>query len=285
MAEPALKRIPLIGNQLYRVGQVYDIIAQPCTPVPSITVKAMFANLPMLVWSLFKPDPVDFLTERFGSVHKRRRKGRFTIQDVDIGLPKGGGGIRNVEFATVKLLERVGWYFLVVDATVDFSINWMSMAYRYSGCQDPLSGYAQTIHTGGLAWLSDGSDFYLSLGSPSFTAGYFASSGGVQKLTAGPRAVSASVNFGHTNQGTNGQPTAVVIEQTIGSPADVANMDLSGEIPTNINSASGVYRGYNILEPPGAYVVRVSSTPGWIFVTDWKLQISGFDQPGLEPDP
>lgn len=137
-----VRRIPIIGNDIYQAGQVIDIVSQPCTPSPSILVNAFFANIPMLLWSLVKPSPEDYLTERLGRHHKRRRKNRITIKDFDVGPPPGKRGAAWVEFSAIKFIERIGWYLLVADATTDFAINWTSMAYRYSGCQDPLSGYA-----------------------------------------------------------------------------------------------------------------------------------------------
>jgi len=37
----------------------------------------------------------------------------------------------------------VGWYFAVIDSTIDLTVNWTSMIYQYTGCHTPGSAYAQ----------------------------------------------------------------------------------------------------------------------------------------------
>lgn len=133
-----VRRIPIIGNDMYQVGQVIDIVSSPCTPDPYIAVQAFFYNVPQLVWSLVKPDPVDFVTERFGRPHKRKRRRRMRADDVWIPDSHGSrGDLAWAAWRGIRLVEKVGWYLLVVDATTDFVVNWTSMTYRNSGCPVP----------------------------------------------------------------------------------------------------------------------------------------------------
>ena len=138
------RRIPIIGNDIYQVGQVLSIAGQPCAPKPTIAVSAFFTYTPYLIWSLVKPEPIDFVTERFGRPHKRRRRARLNIDDLDALSGPGSPGFKNLVYSSFKFAERVGWYFLVADATSDFLINWTSVAYQWSGCFTPDPIIAQT---------------------------------------------------------------------------------------------------------------------------------------------
>lgn len=280
-----IRRLPIIGDDIYQAGQVVDIFSQPCAPEPTIMVKAFFANVPMLIWSLYKPDPFDYLTTRFGRGHKRRRKGRLHVGNIDTAPPGSGKGARWVSFTGTKIAERVGWYFLVADATTDFAINWTSMAYRFSGCQDPLSGYAQSIDNDGFEFLSTGARFGFSGGTPSFTTGYTAFSASVAKTNPGPRGVSGFAEFGLRPAASRGTVQKVEIEQQVGAVFTNVDADLTTPNREDYMAASGTNLIYNSFEPAATYRLFMTCTPGWIKVTRWGLTISGFDEPGVGPDP
>lgn len=278
------KRIPIIGADIYQVGQVIDIVSQDCTPTPTIAVNAFFANVPMLAWSLVKPSPEDYLTDRLGQRHKRKRKNRFRMADFDIGPKPGSRGAAWVEFSTIKLLERVGWYMLVIDATTDFAVNWTSMAYRYSGCQEPSSGYGSTDNGGTLDWFAIGGNTQMGLGSPDWTAGYFASNSVVSKTAPGPRMVTWGVDIEPHPSSPKGTVSRLFLRQSLNG----ANIDTDGDASEkgsdNSQHFGGITRGYNTLEPPHNYAVFAEADGGWCRAKNFRLTVSGFTS-GLEADP
>lgn len=134
----ALRNLPLIGSQVSKIGAVYDIVATPCDTEPLIWVLAFWHELPQMVWSIVKPDWNDAIIDRFGRHHHRRRRQRFHVDDImkpKFQIPKGT--LSWVAFGGVELLERIGWYFCLIDATTDFLVNWTSLVYQYSGCETP----------------------------------------------------------------------------------------------------------------------------------------------------
>lgn len=129
------KQIPVIGKSIARVGQVYDIVSQPCTPDPIVMVQALFHDAPKLLWSVFKPDVQDLAVDRAGIRHKKKPKRGFNIFDMldsSVQMPKGRTGW--AMFHLGHMAERIGWYLLIVDATTEFAVNWTSTVYEWSGC-------------------------------------------------------------------------------------------------------------------------------------------------------
>jgi len=127
--------IPFIGPWPSKVGKIISLWATPCSPSAEIWVKAFWHDLPWLVWAFIKPETTDLVSERFGTGHHRKRRKRFQIVDrypPRIPVPKGAVG--TAVFPIVQAAERVGWYLLIVDATLDFAINWQSTAYTWEGC-------------------------------------------------------------------------------------------------------------------------------------------------------
>lgn len=140
--DPLYRRIPIIGDDIYQVGQVYSILDQSCMPEPVLIVKGFFAYAPTLVWALAKPEPLDLAFNRGRRGHKRIRKRRLKIMDLDQLPVPDKPGVNKVLFNIAKAGEKIGWYFLVIDATTDFAVNWSSMAYQFSGCETPDPMYA-----------------------------------------------------------------------------------------------------------------------------------------------
>jgi len=129
------KQIPVIGKSIARVGQVFDVVTQSCTPDPVVYVEALFHDAPKLLWSVFKPDVNDLVVARAGIDHKKKPKRGFNIFDQlesSIKMPKGRVG--TAVFHLGQAAERVGWYLLIVDATTEFAVNWTSTVYEWSGC-------------------------------------------------------------------------------------------------------------------------------------------------------
>ncbi len=137
------KKVPVLGKWYGRVGRVYAIYNMPCQPTPQIWVYAAWVSTPRLLWSLFKPDFTDLKYDQVKAGFKRHgRKGKFkihTMQGPKYPVPKGLGW---AIFEGAEFAQRVGWYLCVIDATLEFAVNWSTLAYQYSGCAAPGIGYA-----------------------------------------------------------------------------------------------------------------------------------------------
>jgi len=134
--------IPIIGKQIAKVGKVYDIMQMPCAPTPEIWTLAFFYGIPRLLWSLYKPDPLDETWSRVGRTRgvKRRQKMRYTEEYTnDI---KVGSGLRWVRWAG-DWVQRIGWWMLIADAATSHALYWTSAAYAFEGCKTPNNPYAQ----------------------------------------------------------------------------------------------------------------------------------------------
>jgi len=148
--------LPIYKSWRYKVGRAVDLWAVPCTPTPEIWVSAFFHDIPHLLWSLTKPDSMDLTFDRFGLKHKRKPKKRFNIIDDMIGSSSVPGGKVGVAlFRGAQIAQRVGWYLLVADATADFAINWVSTAYRWTGCDQAAAGYGSSIGKTGYRLIHD----------------------------------------------------------------------------------------------------------------------------------
>lgn len=137
------RAIPLIGSDIAQIGQVVDIFATPCAPEPKVWVRAFWQAVPFLLISLFKPEPVEITPlRRRNRRHGKgiRITGRFQeMAEVRFSVPRGFGWVA----FTHEIMERVGWWLLVLDATTDFAVYWTSTVYEYAGCTTPGAPYAQ----------------------------------------------------------------------------------------------------------------------------------------------
>jgi hypothetical protein len=133
--------IPIIGDHLAKIGRVIDLWADPCKPDPVVWVYAFWQAIPTFAASLTKPELIDINIEhRRGKPRKgvkNKMKVDLLLRDALIEIPVP----RWVPFRVYELSQRIGWYFLVADATEQMAINWMSLAYRYNGCQTDLLKY------------------------------------------------------------------------------------------------------------------------------------------------
>lgn len=140
------EEIPIIGPWLGRVGQVRAMMATPCQIEPEVWVLAGFTGVPRLIWSLFKPDAFDLVTERFQRGHKKKRKRRFKFGGMVID-PDAVPNKKRLTWAIFKLgsiAETAGWWMLIIDASTELAVHWTSTAYIYSGCPVPQGSFAKT---------------------------------------------------------------------------------------------------------------------------------------------
>lgn len=139
---------PQIVDWPSKIGRLVALSATPCSPTPQIVAYGFFVSLPILVITLFKPDAQDSWLHRFGRPHKRRRKWGIkhgTIIFPQEPIPKGWA---TATWLLGEWAQRLGWYFLVVDATTDFLINWTSLIYAYSGCPSQGMPYLHQQNAG-----------------------------------------------------------------------------------------------------------------------------------------
>lgn len=135
--------LPFITPYFAKAGHVADIIMAPCDVDPWMAVYAAFEQTPQLLWSIYKPTAFDLVTERFTGGRLGHKKRKFTYQDRLLGKKSQTGKWGWAVFKGAQFAERVGWYMLIADATMDYLVNWTSMAYQYSGCEVPGLGGAR----------------------------------------------------------------------------------------------------------------------------------------------
>lgn len=155
--------IPLIGGQATKIGRIIDLWTAPCNVTPQINAFAFFQAIPTLLWSAVKPEIIDTNIVDSHRHRKKKPRPRFDVHDIwrdnliDIPLP------RWAIFRAAEFLDRVGWYFLIADATEDFIINWVSTAYLYVGCRLPYDAYAYRTTSGSLFFINNNGMTIFSL--------------------------------------------------------------------------------------------------------------------------
>lgn len=134
--------IPFIGDDLAKIGRAIDLYSSPCSPTAEIWVYGFFQAVPTLFISLLKPELIDInIRHRHGRPRKGKRL-RFiasaVFRDAIIEIPVPRWAV----FRIYEWTQRIGWYLLVADATEQFAINWMSLAYAYGGCKSGFIAYS-----------------------------------------------------------------------------------------------------------------------------------------------
>lgn len=140
----AYSKLPLIGPWLGRIGKSAQILSTPCMNSPLIIAQAAAMAAPRLLYSLFGPDCTDDLYDYLrgkGGLH-----GRKSIFGTLGSLPPTAAaeGLPVWMYELGDLGQKVGWYFALVDSTLEGILNWTSLVYQYSGCHIPGTPYAQS---------------------------------------------------------------------------------------------------------------------------------------------
>lgn len=132
----SLTRLPGIGPWFSRIGQVSDLMSYPCSASDQMWAKGFFTSIPYLIWSLFKPDPIDATLTRFGLPGSTHRYGRWKKARFIRGLLEPGpiNARRTAMWTLGELAQRIGWWFCIVDAGTNFAVNWTTSAMQYAGC-------------------------------------------------------------------------------------------------------------------------------------------------------
>lgn len=126
--------VPIIGGWTGKIGRLKGIAAIQCSPTPEVAVFAFWHQIPYLVYTLLAPDCESIIVDGYRGSGHRHRRGVHVKDGVAVeGQPPGKGwGWKYWKLYDLK--EKVGWFFLIVDGTIEFEINWMTTAYAWSGC-------------------------------------------------------------------------------------------------------------------------------------------------------
>lgn len=156
---PKTSDIPIIGPWMGKIGRLQQIQAIPCNPTPKIMAYAFWQQLPFLIYTLTVPDCEDIIQGAIGGFRHKHRRG-LHIKDGHVvpgHPPEPGIGWR--AFDLWELSDKVGFWMMIIDASLDLEINWMSTAYQYSGCGVASPSFAQweapagsDVVGGGLDW-------------------------------------------------------------------------------------------------------------------------------------
>lgn len=281
------RRVPLIGNDLYQVGQVYRIVSQPHGPDPWIAVQGFFAYAPTLIWSLFKPEVLDMAFDRIGRPHKRRRRRIFRAGDVWQLDQPAKGGLRWALFRTAQLTQRIGWYLIIADATTDFLVNWASMAYQWSGAIAPRDGWGRI--SGGFGSLGAVDGPWRQIwhgGSAEYIHPGDAQTSIISIDAWGPKTFSAEITAGtRPYLNSPGGITGIeILRQSTGMPDK--RTPLTHSDPANpLSPWSGVDTVLDATWPPTNWRVFVSLSGGWLDSLGCNIVAHGAPQGGIVHDP
>lgn len=126
-----------LGPWQPKVTRIRQLWVQPCNVNPFIWVAGYFAASPVILFNILSPDCLDYTADRVRRGHRRRRKMKWSITDHSDPINLKGDAAGWFAFKGLQLAQRVGWYFLIADATLDWVIHGTSFAYQWSGCEDP----------------------------------------------------------------------------------------------------------------------------------------------------
>lgn len=282
------KAAPVIGPWIGRIGQIQSILATPCTITPQIFVKAFFAGVPKLVWTLFKPDALDLTAERFQKGHRRRKRPILRAGGIIDGSVRAKPGLQTAVFTLGQLAQRIGWYFIIIDAATTHSLHWMSMAYQYSGCTTP-EGIWCTATLGGSI---------LSPSSEAFTASWSFAGGNAGPIISGPNITVPAGSTGSVFYTVSGKPPpnppylppygAVSGASLVQFPSGAILNDADGAMDGDGNSIfSGAYTPVEVLtNTTRTYQVHCKKTPGHLQLDESnRCQVVATPYGGLLADP
>jgi len=139
---PEVGDIPVIGPWAGKISSIANMWAEPCKPNPVVWFAAGIVGVAQVAAMLTKPDVFDLAFDRGKQPHKRKRRSRAK-PDYTIGQTLGGGanGLPKGFKLAGALGQRVGFYMILIDGTLDGAINATSLAYQWTGCHGWAPGY------------------------------------------------------------------------------------------------------------------------------------------------
>lgn len=275
------QQLPFIGQGIGRIGQVYQIQANPCDIDVEIWVYAFWSGLPQLGWQLFKPEALDNVITRFGRPIGRHARRRFRAREVFSPTINPGRGLGWAAFRIVGALEKIGWYFLVWDAATQTALNWTSLAYRWAGCTTPFAPFAHArleglwnIAPGQENWvpmsLVNEQTFIVTVDGiyvpPGYTANFTLQ---VQALPPTPERPGRLTRayLWNRNYGT------------------IIEMGLGQNTPSGVGYTQGVHRDYWAATPDGEWEVRLECDGGICQIEGCIFRAFGAVNEPILPDP
>lgn len=279
------KQIPFVGDQIYQVGQVYQIISSACTPDPIISVLAAFHYLPTLAWSLYKPIPFDSFTEVMGRRHKRRRRLKFLPSDILAKPTAKPGTVAWHHFRVGALAERIGWYFIVLDATTDFAVNWASMAYQWSGCQVEGTPYGIIALTTPVVFFSTGDFHQIAYNILVAQNIWGISIGSVGAVTTGPKMAQFGLNVDPGFMEPQATLEKLELRKIAFEGVTIYDMPVPEHDNQVVNEWDYTQRIFNEQDPPSTFQVWGKWSVGWAGYSAGSLNANGTLDAGILPDP
>lgn len=281
------KVIPIIGEDIYQVGQVIGILDQACVPNPVIAVEGFFSYLPTLVWSIAKPDAIDMTLDRAGRRHKRRRYRKFKKKYVDQGLIHPQSQFQRAVFRIGQAAQKVGFFLIIVDAGTDFAVNWATMAYQWSGCNVINPNWAQNWGNSPLYVEPFIQQPWNVLVTEHDDAGYGIASGNEVRLQqTGPFSLTYSAQPDiQPYQGRTGVVTDFWLDVEIGSFIyKRVNLEQK-EKPDGTKVWQGAYQ--DLFAEPKMVVVhpQIEWSDGYLAILDQTLTLDGAPSDSLLSDP
>lgn len=283
MASPY--RLPIVGGLTYKAGKLFDLAMTPCNGDPAIMIYGFFLYAPHIFWSLNKPDPIDFLADRFSDRHKRRRRRRF-IYDFHDTIPTGPkGSLGWWSLRGVDLTQRIGLYFLIADGTLDFLINWTSMVHEFSGC--PVVGAPHaSIRTSGTAEFNNFSTLRQIGGMTARSSHIWTTSTTtINQNTNGPSMFMGSISTNVATKNPKGRLIRTLIRKSSGAGIEWFGGEPQDPDPTKPMKSAFVTRDFTNFGTAGAYQLWGEFEPGWLRIGESYLNGSGTLDHGWKPDP
>jgi hypothetical protein len=151
-----------LGPWKPKLTKIYNMWTQPCDVNPIIWMTAYFAASPVIAYSVLTPDCLDIAGERMRVGHRKQRKGSIRMADYANPINVPGQGYMQVAFKFYSAAQRIGWYLTIIDATLEWVVVGTSLAYQWTGCQDPESPRATLDMQNAVLFLLPASTFFIN---------------------------------------------------------------------------------------------------------------------------
>lgn len=275
-------KIPIVGPWISRIGKVHDIMTTACDVDPEIWVEAFFYGVPRMLVAQLKPTPQDFIDDRFGVTHKRKTKRKFHFVDELIDPNFKPGTLGWAAFKLFEWKEKIGFYMIVIDSATELAYTWSSMAYQWSGCDDPNAPSCKNVWDFGAVRYESGG--YIANMSTVYARGG-ANNGPDFVSMPGDTVASPCLEIG-VSRNTGGLPQCEYTEFQLvtndGHP-------VTEPIIMNPNSETGswqrrVVRNWSTSFAPKVYKLKVINGAGW-YKFEGSLTLNGYKERGLAADP
>lgn len=266
-------KTPIIGKELAKIGKIYNAAALPCQPTPEMWVYGFFYGIPHMLWTLYKPDPIDYAWDRTGLRRGLKRRQRFKIkEDLSNRIP-ATPTLTWIRWAG-DWVQRVGWWMLIVDAALDHAVWWESAAMQWAGCQQPGQPYAQGEATDiGMSHYPQWQNIDLAV------VHYNIFAGGIGQVIV-PGAIPYSAGFSVTSIGNPIVPEWY--QSTVAEWRILAEGDVIAQGSTTPNADGVSHSGAGFIFKPNIFVGSRTlsfqtrlNRPGSCLVTHAAITVSG----------